>query len=127
MASNLPSDSGRVLKMLGYKIRSYQHKIMILEAPKNYLIQRTPVEIQSRLASASPPLGPLLGQYGLNIAGFCKEFNTRTEHMKEGIPLPCMIQINPDKTYKLQIRLPTAEYYLMQAAGISRGKVESGK
>lgn len=119
----LPSDRGNVLRKLGYKIKSYTGLLQVIEAPKNNLLLRIPVEIQARLASASPPLGPVLGQYGINIAGFCKDFNEKTKHLKEGIPLPCMIYMNPDKTYKLQIRCPVPEYFLMQAAGITRGRL----
>ncbi|KAK6013451.1 Ribosomal protein L11 domain protein [Ostertagia ostertagi] len=78
--------------------------------------------IKAQMASAAPPLGPQLGQRGLNVANFCKEFNKETGHIKPGVPLPTRISIKPDRTYDLEICTPTTSWLLKQAAGIARGK-----
>lgn len=56
-----------------------------------------------------------------------KDFNQKTEHLKEGIPIPCRVKVNPDRTYDLVMHKPPTSYYLMQAAGIQRGAMDSGK
>ncbi|EEB19723.1 mitochondrial 50S ribosomal protein L11, putative [Pediculus humanus corporis] len=83
---------------------------------------RTVIAAQS--ASAGPPLGPILGKFGLNISAFCKNFNEQTKTIKQGIPLPVTVRIKPDKSFIIEIHTPPIKYYLFQAAGINRGKVE---
>jgi large subunit ribosomal protein L11 len=73
------------------------------------------------MANPAPPLGSQLGQVGINIASFVKDFNLRTSIYKEGVPLPCYVTVNPDRTYNLAISHPPWPYFIMQAAGIQRG------
>ena len=78
------------------------------------------LQVPAGAATPSPPIGPALGQRGVNIMGFCKEFNARTENVQKGTPLPTVITVYQDKSFTFVTKTPPASYYLKEAAGLSR-------
>ena len=79
------------------------------------------LQVPAGSATPSPPIGPALGQRGVNIMGFCKEFNARTEKVAKGTPLPTVITVYQDKSFTFITKTPPATWYLKQAAGIKSG------
>ena len=80
--------------------------------------------VLAQMASPAPPLGSQLGQIGVNIAAFVKDFNLKTSIYREGVPIPCHITVNPDRSYNLTMTHPPFPYFIKQAAGIQRGAMK---
>ncbi len=78
-------------------------------------------------ASPSPPIGPALGQRGLNIMEFCKAFNAQTQEMEANMPIPTIVTIYEDKSFTFQIKTPPASYYLKKAAKLPKGGSTPGR
>ena len=85
------------------------------------------LQVPAGAATPSPPIGPALGQRGVNIMGFCKEFNARTENVQKGTPLPTVITVYQDKSFTFITKTPPASYYLKEAAKIQKGSGTTGK
>jgi len=78
-------------------------------------------------ASPSPPIGPALGQRGLNIMEFCKAFNAKTQEMESNMPIPTIVTIYEDKSFDFVIKTPPASYYLKKAAKLPKGGSAPGR
>ena len=78
-------------------------------------------------ANPSPPLGPALGQRGVNIMEFAKAFNAKTDGIEKGVPTPTIITVYGDKSFTFVTKTAPASYYLKKAAGIQKGSGEPGK
>lgn len=78
-------------------------------------------------ANPSPPIGPALGQAGVNIMEFCKGFNAQTQSMEPGMPIPCVITVYVDRSFTFVMKTPPASYYLIKAAKLPKGSGTTGK
>ncbi|MBL8597216.1 MULTISPECIES: 50S ribosomal protein L11 [unclassified Devosia] len=80
------------------------------------------LQVPAGSATPSPPIGPALGQRGLNIMEFCKAFNAATQNQEKGSPTPVVITIYADKSFSFETKLPPVTYLLKKAAGLKIGK-----
>ena len=85
------------------------------------------LQVPAGIANPSPPIGPALGQRGVNIMGFCKEFNARTEKEQRGTPLPTVITVYQDKSFTFITKTPPASYFIKQAINLKSGSKEPGR
>ena len=85
------------------------------------------LQVPAGSATPSPPIGPALGQRGVNIMGFCKEFNARTEKEAKGTPLPTVITVYQDKSFTFVTKTPPATHYLKQITGLKSGAKLTGR
>ena len=81
------------------------------------VIGQLKLQVKAGQANPSPPIGPALGQRGINIMGFCKEFNARTQEMQPGTPVPTLITYYADKSFTFEMKSSPASYLLKVAAG----------
>lgn len=79
------------------------------------------LQVKAGEANPAPPIGPALGQQGVNIMEFCKAFNARTQNVEKGMPMPVVITVHTDRSFTFIIKTPPASYLIMKAAGVSKG------
>lgn len=85
------------------------------------------LQVPAGAANPSPPIGPALGQAGVNIMGFCKAFNAKTDGLERNMPIPTVITVYQDKSFTFETKTPPASYYLKKAAKVSKGSMEPGR
>jgi len=85
------------------------------------------LQVKAGSATPSPPIGPALGQRGLNIMEFCKAFNAQTQAMEKGMPIPVLFTIYADRSFTFKLRTPPISYFLKKAAGLTKGATTPGK
>jgi large subunit ribosomal protein L11 len=85
------------------------------------------LQVPAGKANPSPPVGPALGQRGINIMEFCKAFNARTQELEVGQPTPVIITYFTDKSFTMEIKTPPASFYLKKAAGLKSASKTPGK
>ena len=82
------------------------------------------LQVPASEANPSPPVGPALGQHGVNIMEFCKAFNAKTQNMEKGMPIPVVITVYSDKSFTFITKTPPASILLKKAAGLQKGSPE---
>ena len=85
------------------------------------------LQVPAGKATPQPPIGPALGQAGLNIMAFCKEFNAQTQKLEEGMPVPVVITVYGDRTFAFVTKTPPTSFLLKKAAGVEKGAADLGK
>ena len=79
------------------------------------------LQVAAGQANPSPPVGPALGQHGVNIMDFCKAFNAQTQSVEQGLPIPVVITVYADRSFTFVTKTPPAAVLLRKAAGIAKG------
>ena len=82
------------------------------------------LQVPAGKANPSPPVGPALGQHGVNIMEFCKAFNSQTQGVEPGLPIPCVITVYTDRSFSFITKTPPAAVLLRKAAGVAKGSGE---
>lgn len=85
------------------------------------------LQVPSGQANPSPPIGPALGQQGLNIMDFCKTFNAQTQGQEQGVPIPTVITVYADRTFSFETKTPPASYFIKKAARLPKAAKEPGR
>jgi len=84
------------------------------------------LQVPAGSANPSPPIGPALGQQGVNIMEFCKQFNAKTQQMEKGMPIPVVITVFADRSFTFITKTPPVSYFLKKAANIQSGAKTTG-
>jgi large subunit ribosomal protein L11 len=84
------------------------------------------LQVPAGAANPSPPIGPALGQRGLNIMEFCKAFNAQTQKMEKNMPIPVVITTYQDRSFTFELKTPPVSYFLKRAAGLESGSKTPG-
>ena len=85
------------------------------------------LQIPAGQANPAPPVGPAIGQRGLNIMEFCKSFNAKTQKEKPGMPIPCIVTVYKDKTFQIKVKKPLASHFLKEAANLTKSSRNPGR
>jgi large subunit ribosomal protein L11 len=85
------------------------------------------LQVPAGQANPSPPIGPALGQAGLNIMEFCKAFNAHTQNEDQGIPIPTVISVHADRSFSFVTKTPPVSYFIKQVAKLPKGSKEPGR
>ena len=85
------------------------------------------LQVPAGAANPSPPIGPALGQRGLNILEFCKQFNGQTQKMEKGSPIPVVITVYQDRSFTFELRTPPVSYFIKKAAKLESGSKTPGR
>ena len=85
------------------------------------------LQVPAGKANPSPPIGPALGQRGVNIMEFCKAFNAQTQQMEAGMPIPTIITVFADRSFSFTTKSPPASYFIKKAAGVAKGSQTPGR
>jgi large subunit ribosomal protein L11 len=85
------------------------------------------LQVPAGQANPSPPIGPALGQRGVNIPEFCKAFNAATQGMEQGSPIPTVITVYADRSFSFEMKTPPASYLLKKAAKVNKGAPAPGR
>ena len=85
------------------------------------------LQVPAGAANPSPPIGPALGQRGVNIMEFCKAFNAQTTELEKGMPIPTIITVYADRSFSFETKTPPATFLIKKAAGLKSGSKEPGK
>jgi large subunit ribosomal protein L11 len=85
------------------------------------------LQVPAGAANPSPPIGPALGQRGLNIMEFCKAFNAQTQQMEKGSPIPVVITVYQDRSFTFEMKTPPVSFFLKKAAKIQGGSKTPGR
>ena len=85
------------------------------------------LQVPAGSATPSPPIGPALGQRGINIMEFCKSFNAKSQEIEKGSPVPVVITYYQDKSFTFEMKTPPVSYFLKKAAGLQKGSQTPGR